>query len=138
METKPDYYYRQSAVIPYRQGPSGLEVLLITSRKQRHWIIPKGIVEQDLDAAESAAKEAFEEAGIAGRVLPDPIGSYAYEKWGGTCRVEVYAMRVDEVLESWPEAFRTRQWVSLAVAAARLEEPALADLLARLPEIALE
>jgi phosphohistidine phosphatase len=132
MQTKPDYFYRQSAVIPFRTGPSGLEVLLITSRKRRRWIVPKGVVEPDLSAADSAANEAFEEAGLHGRVLPAPLGSYEYEKWGGTCRVEVYAMAVERELDDWPEAFRDRAWLTTAEAAERVDEPALKDLIGRL------
>jgi phosphohistidine phosphatase len=132
MRTKPDDYYRQSAVIPYRQGASGLEVLLIKNRKGRRWIVPKGIVEPDLSAAQSAAKEAYEEAGIEGRVAPDPVGAYEYEKWGDTCRVEVYVMEVERQLSSWPESFRDREWVSPQRAADRVREPKLKQLIGAL------
>jgi phosphohistidine phosphatase len=132
MQTRPDYYYRQSAVIPYRQGPSGLEVLLITTRKKRRWIVPKGIVGPDLSPAASAAKEAHEEAGIQGHVLPDPIGTYEYEKWGGMCVVEVYAMAVERVLERWAEDFRGREWVDLPESVRRVREPALKRMIEEL------
>ena len=135
MQTRPDYYYRQSAVIPFRQDPKGLEVMLITTRKRRRWIVPKGIVEPDLTPGASAAKEAEEEAGIRGRVLPDRLGTYEYEKWGGTCVVEVYAMAVEQVLEHWPEEFRGREWVAFDEAARRVREPGLAQMIAGLPEI---
>jgi phosphohistidine phosphatase len=125
MHTRPDYYYRQSAVIPFRQEPSGLQVLMITTRKKRRWIVPKGIVEPDMSPGASAAKEAHEEAGIQGRVLPDALGTYHYEKWGGTCVVDVYAMEVERVLEHWPEEFRSREWVDLGEAARRVRETAL-------------
>jgi phosphohistidine phosphatase len=125
MRTRPDYFYRQSAVIPFRQVPSGMEVLLITSRKKRRWIVPKGVVEPDLTPAESAAKEAHEEAGVQGRVLPDPLGTYEHEKWGGTCVVEVYAMAVERVQDRWAEDFRDRVWVDPAEAARRVREPVL-------------
>jgi phosphohistidine phosphatase len=129
METKPDYYFRQSAVIPFRQGPSGLEVMLITSRKRRRWVVPKGIVEPDLSEAESAAKEALEEAGIEGRVLPRPVGRYEYAKWGGTCHVDVFAMEVEQELDDWLESFRDREWVSPAEAADRVREQELKEMI---------
>jgi len=135
MLVKPDYYYRQSAVVPFRHGRSGLEVLLITSRKRRRWIVPKGVVEPYLSAADSAAKEAYEEAGIKGRVLAVPLGSYEYEKWGGTCRVEVFAMAVDQELGSWPEAFRDRAWVSPFKAAGLVREPELKGMIERLSSV---
>ena len=59
--------FKQSAVVPYRLVKNEIEVLLITTRKGR-WIIPKGIIEPELSAAESAAKEALEEAGVKGEV----------------------------------------------------------------------
>lgn len=134
MQTRPDYYYRQSAMIPFRQGPSGLQVLMITTRKKRRWIVPKGIVEPELSSAASAAKEAHEEAGIQGRVLPDPLGIYEYEKWGGTCVVEVYAMAVERVLDRWAEDFRGREWVDLAEAVRRVREPALVKMILELAQ----
>jgi phosphohistidine phosphatase len=71
----PAWMYRQSAVIPYRRGPSGLEVLLVTSRKGTRWVLPKGVVEPDLSPAASAAKEALEEAGVRGPIDDEPLGA---------------------------------------------------------------
>ena len=127
--TRPDWYYTQSAVIPYRLRAGVMEVLLVTSRKRKRWVVPKGIVEPSLSAAESAAKEALEEAGIRGRVLAAPAGRYEYRKWGGTCVVEVFTMQVEEVLEHWPEEYRDREWLRPEEAASRVQEPALEALL---------
>ncbi|MGH2414042.1 MAG: NUDIX hydrolase, partial [Microcystaceae cyanobacterium] len=88
-------YIEQSGVIPYRISNKKIEVLLITSRKGKHWVIPKGIIEPNMTPQTSAAQEALEEAGILGEVLPTSIGSYTYNKWGGTCRVKVFLLRVD-------------------------------------------
>ena len=127
---RPSWYYRQSAVIPYRQAERGLEVLLITSRRRKRWIIPKGIVEPDLTPAESAVKEAFEEAGVVGEVSTSSVGTYQYKKWNGTCTVEVFSLQVKEVLKAWPEVQeRTRAWLSPEEAANRVAEPALKELL---------
>ncbi|OGV31656.1 MAG: hypothetical protein A2020_05710 [Lentisphaerae bacterium GWF2_45_14] len=114
MTVKPQYYYKQSAVIPFVVEESCVKVFLITSRKNKHWIIPKGIVEKNLSPGASAAKEAFEEAGIKGQLMPEPIGSYTYEKWNGICNVEVFAMEVDEIFSDWEEkAFRSRTVVDI-------------------------
>ena len=133
MQQKPDYYYQQSAVIPYRRDHAGLEILMITSRKNRRWVIPKGVVEPDLSAPDSAAKEAMEEAGLAGEVSPTAIGTYQYPKWGGTCTVEVFAMRVDRVLDEWLEDYREREWLSLDAAAERVTEDDLRGIMRSLP-----
>jgi len=105
--------YPQSAVIPFRTVTEGLEILLITNNSGKRWILPKGLVEEHLSPVESAAAEAYEEAGIEGEVLPECLGVYQYRKWGGVCSVEVFPMRVERELPDWPEAsFRQRRWVS--------------------------
>jgi phosphohistidine phosphatase len=134
MRTRPDYYYDQSAVIPYRLRDGAVEVLTITSRRRKRWIVPKGVREPDLTAAASAAKEALEEAGVEGQAAPASLGSYSYEKWGGTCSVEVYAMRVTREHEHWLEDFRTREWVPLEKAAQRMQESDLQQIMSTLPE----
>ncbi|MEJ2053908.1 MAG: NUDIX hydrolase [Calditrichaceae bacterium] len=102
----------QSAVIPYRYQSDKLEILLITSLKKKNWIIPKGFVEEGLTPQMSAAKEALEEAGIKGKVFPDAIGVYFQKKWGGDCRIETFAMQVENELDQWPEMDqRERKWL---------------------------
>ncbi len=133
MLEKPDYYYAQSAVIPFRLRHGELEILMITSRKKKRWIIPKGIKEPDLTAWDSAAKEALEEAGVEGRVSTTPAGTYRYDKWGGTCTVEVYTLEVEKVHRSWLESFRLRRWLSLGEAVALIREEELRRILRRLP-----
>ncbi len=131
MSKKPSWFYRQSGVIPFRREADRLEILLITSSSGKRWGIPKGIVEQHLTPAESAAQEALEEAGVAGVVGADPVGEYQYDKWGGTCVVAVYLMAVREILETWPEAdVRQREWVLLEDAPHRVGHPDLKRLLA--------
>ena len=129
----PEWFYRQSAVIPFRQRDDGIEVALITSRGRGRWIIPKGVVEPDLTPADSALGEAFEEAGLRGWVVGDPLGSYSYAKWEGTCTVEVFAMAVDEVCDDWPErSARRRRWLPLAEAADLADDAAVGALIRRL------
>ena len=80
MRTRPDHYYRQSAVIPYRLREGRVEILLITSRKGKRWVVPKGILEPELTPAESAAKEAREEAGVSGRISAAPVATSCSRK----------------------------------------------------------
>ena len=130
----PEYFYTQSAVIPYQERGGVVEVLMITSRKRKRWVMPKGVKEPDLSPQESAAKEALEEAGIQGAVSKVPIGRYQYDKWGGTCTVDVYTMQVKTVLDEWEESFRDREWVSLNEAVRRVSEPELKRIVQLLPE----
>ncbi len=99
----------QYAALPYRgRGKSELEVMLITSRDTGRWIIPKGWPKHGLPPHDAAAQEAFEEAGVAGKITKRPIGSYSYIKvikQGDTtrCSVRVFALRVTRQHKKWPE-----------------------------------
>ncbi|MBI2568306.1 MAG: NUDIX hydrolase [Candidatus Schekmanbacteria bacterium] len=137
MRTRPDYFYTQSAVIPFRgDSRERLEVLMITSRKRRRWIVPKGIVERDLSGLESAVNEALEEAGVEGEGFTRVIGSYEYSKWGDVCSVTVYALRVVKEHADWPEAtFRERRWFALEEAATAIGEAGLRDIIRHLPAL---
>jgi 8-oxo-dGTP pyrophosphatase MutT (NUDIX family) len=127
------FVFKQSGVIPYRSTPAGVEVLLVTSSGRKRWVIPKGLVEPFMTPADSAAKEAQEEAGVLGRVVEPAIGSYEYRKWRGICRVEVFLMQVETELADWDEAhLRKRQWMSASKAIKRVEAPELKQMLATL------
>lgn len=129
MTQKPDHFYKQSAVIPYRINGGQVEILLVTSRKKNRWVLPKGIREPDLSAAESAAKEALEEAGVEGTTSKKSVGRYSYDKWNGVCSVDVFPMRVETIHPEWLESFRERVWVSTSEAATRVNEPDLKTIL---------
>lgn len=122
-------YIEQSGVIPYRLEQGKIEILLVSSRKKKRWVIPKGIVEPDLTPQDSAAKEALEEGGILGEVLPESVGTYIYEKWGGVCRVVVFLLKVTSLEANWLENYRERQWFSLPEARKRLDEAELKNIL---------
>ena len=72
---------------------------MVTTRGTRRWIVPKGWPIKGLSPAKSAAREAFEEAGVTGSG-PKPIGVFAYDKLldeaGGTttCEVRIYPLLV--------------------------------------------
>jgi len=133
---RPAYYYTQSSVIPYRVNENGVEILIVRSSQDKHWVIPKGIADPGLSLQESAGKEAWEEAGVEGRVLEEPIGSYSYPKWGATCTVTVYPMEVSRQLTQaeWEEDHRGREWVSAKQAATMLRQAELGPLVLALEE----
>lgn len=136
MTKKPDYYYNQSCVIPFRIEKDILKLLLISNRKRSRWIFPKGIIEPDLSPAESARKEAFEEAGIDGNVIPKIIGKYQYFKWGGNCTVKVFVMQVEKIFKIWPESnFRFRIWTGIHEARMLINEKKLQKIIQKLPGI---
>ena len=131
---RPAYYYSQSSVIPYRVLDGKLEVLVIASSKKHHLVVPKGIKDPGLSPRESAAKEALEEAGVEGEVAEEALGSYTCEKWGATCTVAVYPMKVTRLIpeEKWEENHRGRQWVSPEKAVRELKQRELAPLVKKL------
>ena len=71
----------QYAALPYRlNGKTRTEVMLVTSRETRRWIIPKGWPQKGKAPHDSAAREAFEEAGVVGAVGKRAVGSFPYQK----------------------------------------------------------
>jgi 8-oxo-dGTP pyrophosphatase MutT (NUDIX family) len=131
---KPIYYFSQSGVIPFRYKKGKLEILLITSMGGKHWIIPKGIIEPDLSAAESAQEEAFEEAGVKGKIIQKCIGEYEYSKWGGICNVKVFPFAVEKILDDYPESnLRKRKWVIIHKAVSLVDIKELGELIKSLP-----
>jgi 8-oxo-dGTP pyrophosphatase MutT (NUDIX family) len=105
--------------------------MLVTSRGTRRWIIPKGWPKRGMSPYETAAKEAFEEAGILGKVSKRPIGSYPYDKilekgHKASCRVQVFALRVTRQHKRWPEKRERRiRWYPPAEAVRFIREPHL-------------
>jgi 8-oxo-dGTP pyrophosphatase MutT (NUDIX family) len=131
----------QAGVIAYRILGGRVEVLLMTSRDTGRWIIPKGNIAAGVTPAKAAAREAYEEAGIKGKIdSAIPLGFYTYFKKlsSGEARaaaVEVYLLRVDARLKKWPEkGERKLSWVSPEAAAGLVEEPGVVPLLRRLME----
>ena len=131
---RPAYYYTQSSVIPYRVRNGQVEILVIASSKKHHLVVPKGIQEPGLSPQASAAREALEEAGIEGEVAAAALGSYTCEKWGATCTVTVYPMKVTRVIadEEWEESHRGRRWLSPEKAASQLKQAELGPLVKKL------
>jgi len=129
---------RQFAALPILRREGETLVLLVTSRETHRWVLPKGWAEKRLTGSELAAKEAFEEAGLIGEVAPKPVGSYVYLKRlprgrALPCDVDVFLLRVERMLDDWPERRqRERRWFTLAEAAMAVEEGGLVTLLLRL------
>ncbi len=131
---RPAYYYSQSAVIPYRRHHGKVKILIITSSNKKHWIVPKGVIDIGLSAQASAAKEAFEEAGILGRVGDTLLGTYRYEKWGADCIIKVYPMEVLDVINKQKrlEPDRQRIWITAEQAPLYLKQKALLSMVLKL------
>ncbi len=94
------------------------------------WGIPKGLVDPGDTPEETALNEAWEEAGLTGRLIGDVVGTYEYAKWNTTFAVAVYLMEVLEQHSEYQEAgFRERRWTSLGEAASLLANHPVRPLL---------
>ena len=128
----------QVAALPFRIKNGRVEVLLVTSRETKRWLIPKGWPIKGKKPHKAAALEAREEAGVKGEVDDKPLGHYKYWKRRAAhfdlCRVNVYPLEVSKQLRSWREkGQRNARWFEVEEAANQVLEPALADLIRSLP-----
>lgn len=125
----------QYGALCWRGTGAGVEVLLITSRDTGRWVIPKGWPIQGLTPEGTAAREAWEEAGVEGVVNPACLGRFGYQKVMSEaaqvpCAVAVYSLRVDALNDRFPEmADRKRAWFRPVDAAELVHEAELASLI---------
>jgi len=125
----------QYAALPWRHAGRRIEVLLVTSRETRRWVIPKGWPIKDHAPHEAAAIEAAEEAGLKGEIDPAPVGSYRYLKRdkGGEAipiQVIVFPLEVLSQLDHWKEKDQRQiAWFRYQKAAQLVVEPNLKRLI---------
>lgn len=125
---------KQSAAIPYRFERDRLEILLVTSRTRKRWILPKGKIKPGMMANRSAEREAFEEAGVLGRIASEPVGSYRQRDgiavWGDTVVVQAYALKVANEIPKWREMhLRKRRWFTMKDAIKSVRDPEIRAVL---------
>ena len=119
---KPEFEIKHSCVIPYRVSNGSIELLLITSIKKQKWIFPKGFIEFNLSAFESAKKEAYEEAGVIGENETVELGSFELKKKNSSSYVKIFSMEVTKELKDYPEKnLRRRKWFTVKEALENIE-----------------
>ena len=115
------------------------EVLLVTSRGTGRWIVPKGWPMAGRSLADAAAQEAWEEAGVRGRISQAEIGRYHYDKeqergFAVPIEVRVFPLYVDDLDDRFPErGERKRRWFPPHEAAQLVAEAGLKRILQGLP-----
>jgi 8-oxo-dGTP pyrophosphatase MutT (NUDIX family) len=124
----------QIAALPWRDR-DGLEIMLVSSRDTRRWIIPKGWPMAGRSDSAAASIEAIEEAGLLGAISAEPIGAFSYAKRFSrkveSCRVDVYGLRVMRQRDTWPEKHeRETRWFPAAEAMEAVSDPELGELIA--------
>jgi 8-oxo-dGTP pyrophosphatase MutT (NUDIX family) len=104
---------------------------MVTTMRRRRWTFPKGLVERGHTLAQTALKEAWEEAGLRGEVVGGSLGTYSQRKRGQDVKVTAHLMHVRESRTIWPEAeVRERRWVAVAEAHEHLGREEQRELLA--------
>jgi 8-oxo-dGTP pyrophosphatase MutT (NUDIX family) len=117
----------QVAAICYRVRNAQIEFLLVRTRTGR-WTFPKGSVMAGLTPAQAAALEAYEEAGVHGRMEEEAFARYLRTKRAGRRdRLEIdvaVSAHLCEVLrlERPRESKRDPKWFSIDKTRQRLRE----------------
>ncbi|AML50262.1 MULTISPECIES: NUDIX hydrolase [Falsihalocynthiibacter] len=125
----------QFGAICYRVANGKIQILLITSRRSRLWIVPKGWPINGKTPAQSAAIEAWEEAGAIGVMGDACIGLYSHTKKATKgeilpVMVSLFALQVKRTAKKFPEkSQRKRKWVSRKKAASMVSDPELGKIL---------
>lgn len=124
----------QFAALCWRRKRGKLQILLITSRGSKRWIIPKGWPMDGKTPAASALVEAWEEGGVVGQVRGQCLGVYSYAKTGEDgavpCLAMLYPVKVKTLAKQFPEkGQRKRLWCSRQKAARLVDAPDLARLI---------
>ena len=136
----------QVAAVCYRVREAAVEFLLVNTTAGK-WTFPKGRIDPDLSASESAAREALEEAGAKGKIEKVHFGSYTDTKraFGHENRVReisiaAFLIEVADMVHP-QEGDRNPTWFTPLEAQERLAErraPKYADGLARIVDAAVD
>lgn len=125
----------QFAALCWRKRRGKVQVLLITSRRRKRWIVPKGWPMDGKTPATCALIEAWEEAGVKGAASDMCIGVYSYERLREgeetiPCLALLYPVKVKALRKKFPEMRdRRRKWVSRKKAAKMVAHRELAKLI---------
>lgn len=121
----------QTGALAFRANADGeVEVLLVRSRSDSHWTIPKANQPTAAPRTQVAEEEAFEEGGIRGEAMAIEIGTYSYKRRDHRYAVAVVPVAAQEELDTWPEDFRVREWHPVAAAAELIASDELRELVA--------
>ncbi|MEM9108258.1 MAG: NUDIX hydrolase [Pseudomonadota bacterium] len=98
----------QIAALCMRPGETENEILLVSTRDTGRLILPKGWPEADKQDYETAATEAYEEAGVVGKTDPHALGTFSSYKGQSDgskvpTRVLVFKLQFERQLSKFPE-----------------------------------
>lgn len=120
-----------AAVLPFRVRDGRLEVALVTAEARSGWGVPLGRVRPGESAREAAIRESQEESGLLGQLHASSLGTYRCSREGHKVRVELYPLRVQHEMSTWPAMNRReRAWLPADDALNRLRPRGLRSLVA--------
>src|SRR3954465_1888928 len=129
----------QVAAVCYRVRADEVEFLLVQTRGGR-WTFPKGSVEPGLTHAQAAALEAFEEAGVHGRMEEISFARYVRRRRpesdvnGKQIETDAHLCEVSRLVP--PQEFdRNRTWFTPQKTKRRLREGRTADYASELARV---
>lgn len=134
----------QVAAICYRLRRGEIEFLLVRTNSG-HWTFPKGSAEPGLTHAQAAALEAFEEAGVHGRMEEASFTRYIRRKRTGNSAARSAKIKKDLVIQAHlcevlrldvpQEPDRDPTWFTAEKAKQRLREDRTPDYAAELARV---
>lgn len=109
---------KRYGVICYVPGKKKGDIVLVTRRSRKEWIVPKGRRIAGKSGPASALREAYEEGGLKGRVFRHKKASVTCMQGNKKVHLTLYSMRADKLLKRWPEE-RERKRVVVSRARAK-------------------
>ena len=125
---------KQFAALPFRIDEAELSILLITTRRKRRWSVPKGSPMLQKRPHRVAAIEAYEEAGLHGKIGHQALGRFKLSKRKGKrrilCEVKLFPLEVTKQHARWPERGQRKLiWLPASEAARRVHRSKLRRLI---------
>ena len=85
--------------VVFRKDGEETFFLVISSSSGKHWVLPKGHIEENESPEAAALRELKEEAGIKGQIV-EPLSIRKYKKGKENVTVQYFLVRMTEVQKS--------------------------------------
>lgn len=97
---------------PFLLKKEKIYIMIITNTSGKSWILPKGQPEDHLNKSQVAELEAYEEAGVTGKIINSKLRE-EFKRDDGITLI-IYPLLIKEILDVWPEKdMRERRLVSI-------------------------
>jgi hypothetical protein len=101
---------KQYGVIPYLKRSGKTKIIIITGRNSNRWIVPKGNLIANKSKRKTALLEAYEEAGLTGKLDQNFKCRLFIMSHGIKTDLTLYSMRVNKrLIKKWPESHQRKR-----------------------------